>query len=343
MKKLIVLNLIVALILSLGGMGFADDQRATFTKVYNAPNIGSVSPEDTFEFEFTADRTEDTATVIAAAEMPELPNVSVSYTEGEAGSTTASKLVEINLDSITWPSAGVYIYKIKEVQGTTAGVEYTDQKAYLKVTVAYQTEAPHAEYYVAFVSVHLDDTNENGITDGSKTGTATNTYYSGSLKVAKHVSGNLGNRDQYFKVTVTLTGAEGKNNYLTSYVVTGGSKIENGNDPCQESTITMDSSKDFFIKHGETIEIKNLPYGVTYTIEEDDYTTEETGGYTTTYSFDDANKAIDTASDTVTITNTKGVTIDTGIFLDSLPYILILAVVAAGGALLMIKRRRAER
>ncbi len=52
---------------------------------------------------------------------------------------------------------------------------------------------------------------------------------------------------------------------------------------------------------------------------------------------------IDTANETVTITNNKGDdTIDTGVILDNAPYILMLAVVAGGAMTLVIKKRREE-
>ena len=43
---------------------------------------------------------------------------------------------------------------------------------------------------------------------------------------------------------------------------------------------------------------------------------------------------------TVTITNTKTAEVDTGITLDSLPYILIVAVVLAAAVVMIINKRR---
>ena len=52
---------------------------------------------------------------------------------------------------------------------------------------------------------------------------------------------------------------------------------------------------------------------------------------------------IDTAKETVTITNNKGNdNIDTGVILDNAPYILMLAVVAGAAMTLVIKKRREE-
>ena len=78
---------------------------------------------------------------------------------------------------------------------------------------------------------------------------------------------------------------------------------------------------------------------MTYTVTESDYTAD---GYdAAAYEFGDDNKKIDSAEDKVTITNNKGTTVDTGVFLDSLPYIMLLAIVGVGATLFVSKKRRA--
>jgi len=44
----------------------------------------------------------------------------------------------------------------------------------------------------------------------------------------------------------------------------------------------------------------------------------------------------------VVVTNYKNITVDTGILLDSAPYVLLLALVGAGIAFMIIRRRRRE-
>ena len=84
---------------------------------------------------------------------------------------------------------------------------------------------------------------------------------------------------------------------------------------------------------------------MTYTVTEADYTGDK-GGYlkpTPAYSEDSGtHNTIDTASETLTITNTKTGDVDTGVILDNAPYILMLAVVAGGAMTLVIKKRREE-
>ena len=87
---------------------------------------------------------------------------------------------------------------------------------------------------------------------------------------------------------------------------------------------------------------------MTYTVTEHDYTTDD--GYEApeyVYTVDDATNAdsVKTIKGTVNkveVINTKGDVIDTGVILDNAPYMLMLAVVAAGAMTLVIKKRREE-
>ena len=151
----------------------------------------------------------------------------------------------------------------------------------------------------------------------------------------------MGNQNTYFIVKVTLTGETNKT-YASSYSV---SKTSNTQNP---ETIKIGEETTFYLKHGETITISNLPYGVKYTVVENDYTAEADGGYEAAkYSLNNAAdtttsitiEELDSASESVKITNRKNTGIDMGVTLDSLPYILALAV-AFGGAVVMITRKR---
>ena len=182
----------------------------------------------------------------------------------------------------------------------------------------------------------LADADNNGQTD-TKTGGFTNEYSAGSLAVKKEVTGNLGDTTKEFEVTVTFTKPTGKTISSTIRYTDGTAKTIAPSDWTNGTAEVV-----IYLKHDETVTFTNIPYGVTYTVEEGDYTAEADGGYdAATYVFsDETNKKIDTASDTVTITNNKSVGVDTGITLDSLPFVLILAVCAGAVVLFVVKRRR---
>lgn len=161
----------------------------------------------------------------------------------------------------------------------------------------------------------------------AKSGSFENTYSAGELSVSKTVTGNLGDKTKYFEFKVTLTGEDGKT-YADSYSVTGGSYESN------PSTIKVGEETTFYLKHDETIHIANLPYDVTYSVTEtpvEGYTTNQTGDSGT----------INSVQQTAAFTNDKdGGAVDTGISLDSVPFILILAVCAGAVVLFVVKRRR---
>lgn len=100
-----------------------------------------------------------------------------------------------------------------------------------------------------------------------------------------------------------------------------------------------EADKSFTLKHGES---KNI----TVTLGDIITVTEETGSYTTTYQVgmndpvpNNVAEIKVESDETIVFTNTHNITIDTGILLDTLPYILILAVVAVGAVVMLRKRR----
>ncbi len=329
--KILSVALASTVVLGMSTAAFAENRDVPdFTKTYQLTNDGTVSPAETFKFTYTADHATDTSTPITAAQMPTIPASEVSFKKGEATKDGTVLDVPVSLSDVQWPSVGVYYYKVNEVAGNTAGVTYDSNEAYLKVTVAYNEDM--STYYVAFVTLNLEDTNGDGITDEKSLGLV-NVYSAGELQITKNVTGNLGDRNAYFDVTVTLSGEEGKA-YEESYEVGTLSSEEN------PTSIKIGEATTFHIKHGETIDIKNLPYGVTYTVAEADYTTADKGGYDEAqYSYDDDNKKIDTPLDTVTITNNKGVVIDAGITMNSMPYIIVLAVAGIGIVVFFSRKR----
>ncbi len=331
MKRLYAFLLALALCLALsvpalateGQMqNYGDMDTVVLTKTYELTNAGTVSPAE--EFTFTIEKTalSDAAEDITVANMP-LPTVaSVSYAAGEAGSAAAAKEIVISLPAYT--SVGIYTYTIRETDQHTAGVAYWGEDIRLVVTVIEQ------DGKIRVAAVHTEGEGEQ------KSSAITNTYSAGSLSFTKHVTGLLGDKSKYFKVTVTLTGEPGKT-YADSFAVSGGSDSRN------PDAITLAAATEFYLKDGETITIANLPYGVSYTVEEADYTGDNGGYAAAVYAYGDETKTVDSAAETVSITNSKGGTVDTGVMLDSAPYVLALAAVCTIGTAAFLRKRRSSR
>ena len=325
MKKILSIMFAIILALSMGTVALAEEEKyedmsnVTITKVYELTNPGTISPAETFTFsELKNFSVTDAAEGVTTDNMPTPTISSISYNLGDAGSDNMSKTAFITLPD-DYSSVGVYTYTFTENPGETAGVTYYDKEIKLVVTVL---QGENGKLRVAAVHTETEG--------GEKADNFPNVYSAGSLAITKVVTGNMGDQSKYFNVTVTLNGEEGKE-YAESYAVTGGSFSGN------PESIKIDVPTEFQLKHGDTITIENLPYGVTYTVVEDDYKTE--GYREAQIDFKDKNKTIDTASDTVTITNTKNQDVDTGILLDNVPYVLLLACVFGGMSVFFAKRR----
>lgn len=161
---------------------------------------------------------------------------------------------------------------------------------------------------------------------------------SANLTVTKTVTGKLGDTNKAF--TFTITKADGTSANITDANVeiseADSAKVEwlrNGN---------------FTLKDGASIIFKNLPSGE-YKVIEEDYSGEK---YDTSWQIgtdgevyeknSTATVTIGTTEQTVHFTNHRTLEPDLGVLLDTLPYIVILAVVAGGVALLMLRKHRKE-
>lgn len=300
------------------GETYADMDSVVIKKNYELANEGTFSPAEMFSFDIEADNVTDASDDITPENMP-MPTIgTVSYLRGEAGSTTKTK--EIKIDLPKYNSVGVYTYIIHEVAGDNAGVTYYGDAILLRVTVIEQ------DGKLRIAAVHTEDPESTG--EGKKDD-FDNLYSAGELEVHKDVEGIMGNKEKYFEFTVQLTGEEGKT-YQDSYAITGGSYDANPTSIKIKPGETTEAT--FYLKDDDTIHIENLPYGVEYKVSETpvaDYVTTETG----------TEGEVDAAVEQANFTNTKGGTVDAGVVLDSAPYLFTLTGAAGVGLLLTLRRR----
>ena len=288
---------------------YTDMPTITLTKTYNLTNAGTISPAETFAFSaLTCTDVADAGVGVTTANAP-VPTIgNVTYAQGEAGSANMTKTITITLP--TYTAVGKYTYTFSEVDGKTAGVTYRPDAIKLVVTVIEQNGK------VRVAAVHTEK-------EGEKSGNFENTYSAGTLKVTKTVTGNLGDKDKEFDFTVTFTKPEGKNWDMDGIVLPIG------------ATKVSDGKYSFKLKHGATAEFKNLPYGVSYVVEEADYSSE---GYTITEKAGD-NSSINAPETTAAFTNSKTGSFDTGVTTESLPYVVLMGFVVLAGAALLLKRK----
>lgn len=192
-----------------------------------------------------------------------------------------------------------------------------------------------------------------------------------NVTITKQVTGLLGdtNKEFAFNVSITqnnaaCTGVTAKKGDQTVSDLTNFTLKHN-------ETVTLEN-----VPIGATITVKESAPGEHYTVYSTGYSDGQNGGRDVTFTYgavantataSDADEADlmllsmdeDTAVDAdavaladatdktvpnnaITVTNHCGLLPDTGVLLDTLPYIVILAVVAGGVALLMLRKRRKE-
>ena len=225
------------------GPPYEDMSRVYLTKNYELANTGTLSPEETFTFTIDPGTVTDASEGIEAADyMPIVGDV--TYAQGEAGSASKTKKIEIKLPE--YDSVGVYTYIIHEAAGNSAGVTYYGDAILLRVTVIEQ------DGKLRIAAVHTEDPESTG--EGKKDD-FDDLYSAGELEVHKDVEGIMGNKEKYFKFRVQLTGEEGKT-YQDSYAITGGSYDANPDSIEIRPGETTEAT--FYLKDDDTIHIENL-------------------------------------------------------------------------------------
>lgn len=155
---------------------------------------------------------------------------------------------------------------------------------------------------------------------------------SADLTVSKTVTGMLGDTNKAF--TFTIKPADNSK----TLTITAEDIVNKSDD------VTFDTTNNTFtLTHGDYITL-SLPVG-SYVVEEiavDNYTAMYKFGSEAEVESNSAKVILSDTNQTLAFTNHCTLKPDTGVLLDTLPYIVILAVVAGGVALLMLRKHRKE-
>ncbi len=309
-----------------GRKDFEDVSVVELVKDYKLTNADTVSPAETIKFTVVSSDVKKAAKGIDTTTMPKVTVDDIVLKDGDAGTKHTT-----NINLPTYTSVGVYTYTITENDGKMAGVTYRANPITLVVTVV---NGDNAGEFVRIPALHIDDT---------KNDTIENTYSAGTLNIKKEVKGTMGDKSKNFKFTLTLSVAEGDTKtYPETYNMTA---TPTGDDQLSNpTTIKLGEATTVYLHNDSEIHIANLPYGVKYTITEDDYTGDgDDNGYTTKVDGKTDLSKTDTIgadASNVVFTNSKGGVVDTGVILDNAPYIALMMVVVAGAAVMIIKKRR---
>lgn len=344
-KKLTAVFLTGVMALSMGGMNaFAagDGINSIELKKTVTTDGDTFAPATTFTFNVSPANggTMNGNTVYRGIDNGLTPSADNNFTfapEGENPEASYEKLGAIDVNSELFTTPGIYHYTVNEVipEEKYEGIDY-DEKTYDlyvyviddngKIEVAgVATEVAGADEEEGFGKA----TNIEFINDYGKEEENNSTH---DVKIIKEVSGNQGDKTKDFTFWLDVKGDAGEWYKVVKTSQEGTQSVSH--------LVSEAEPVSYTLRDGESIQIFGLSASDTYTVTEDDYSSD---GYKTT--IDDAE--IRTKTDTVsadgtviTVENTKNVTTPTGIAMTFAPYAVM--VVFAGVFAVMFLRKKRE-
>ena len=342
MKRFCAMLLAVAVVLGMSVPAFAaetgkatadyrSEERVadiTVEKLYeiNASDNEDLYPQETLSFTATPD-----------AANPDATNLTIDDLEVTGN---ADQVLTIRLP--VYSLVGTYKYTIAETtEKEMQGVTYSDAAIAVTVLVTYNYEEEKLDTQIVLGT---------GDAAEGKIDTFVNRYDVGKLTLEKTVTGNLGARDVYFDIAVTFTSPK---EVASEIPVTGGSHEENPEviaiSDWEEVENGWSCTKVFKLKDTDLITFADIPAGIAYVVEEDakhlvgddgfDVNSSPDTDYTVTYENETGEIAAAGTAE-ASVTNEKKTTVETGILLDSAPYVLMFALAAAGLSMNIARKRR---
>lgn len=351
MKKVVSIILALIMMMSLTVAAFAADGDASPAPTLSDTasidvwkHYNKVAPAPAETFKFTVENVSCDNPDVGDADMPVIDGFEIAFA-ADADIDHLVKDASYTLNLPEFPRVGKYVYMISETSGNTAGVTYDSTPVYLVVDVL--TDGTNLYRYVSLHKGSEAGGKSGGSpTEGTYVPAFTNTFSSTKpnpdpdpskketgFGVKKTVSGNSADDKRYFEFKVVFTIANDKS-FNGTISVNGGSYTENP----AVATKTDDKTYEVTLKlkHNDTITFGSVPVGTTYSVSETVPT-----GYTA--SVNNVTGTVDAEKVTiVTIDNNYDKVIPNGVSLDSLPYVIMLTVVAAAAVLIMLKKRAAQ-
>ena len=365
-KKLTAGLLTGVMVLSMGGMSALADQTVKggnvddALKKYLVMDENANVPNATFSYSIAAGDAVDPANgkpgVMSGIESEQIVisdtvfeptdptyNEEDGFISLDEGEKYAKETATVDFSEVTFNVPGIYRYKITENDTSVAGVTKDNNTIYLDVYVVTDGKgALSIDGYVLHKTVEVAGSDGNFAGADEKTTGFENNYTTADLQLSKTVTGNQGNRSQYFQFTVDISNAAAG----TVYTVNLDNATYSGN----PSTLTVGEDGTiqgtFYLHDGESIAVLGMTADTECQITE---VLDETEGYTTTNDKDTVNEdsdgkttdefAIGENGTAVTFTNDKNVTTPTGIAMTFAPYAVMVAFAGVFAVVFLRKKR----
>ena len=212
----------------------------------------------------------------------------------------AKKDIAIDFSAVKFKEPGVYRWKITETSTDTDSFDVKDTNGkFLDVYVEHKDGTNDTLVVTGYV-LH-DEAVAPNIEGGTPTpasntkdGGFVNEYFTQDLTFGKQVTGNQGSKDKYFEFTLNLTGAAAGDVFKVDITDADGNIAANPNGATtvlssaavNPTSLTADNSgnvtQKFYLQADQSIVVKNLSKGMTYTLTEnnEDYVKTEASAST---------------------------------------------------------------
>lgn len=285
------------------------------------------------------------------------------------------KTVYIDFSNVGITTPGIYRYElIQNVKKKAAGegVSYDGNPSYDND----EAKGSGMRYIDLYVTTDLDNnvnytylmhTSESAyststIKAADKSAGFNNSYDSYDLTITKKVTGNQGNKDEYFKFKISIKDElvqQALNIDLTKASDSLTYKGKTQNNPTSMTITDHTSSVDFYLKNNQSITIKGITWRAGYSVNEDKTDADEKS-YTVSAAFTEASQDIisnaqnitmsqdnDSMSDNmfagnseIVYTNSRQGNVPTGVIMSVLPGLAVVAVGAIGIIYFARKKKR---
>lgn len=331
-KNVVAAALAGSMVIALPGAAFAttvDNNGFTVDKTWTAASNTQLNNTEafTFEVQFTGATAQGTWTPADLSTDKVVRTLTADWKTlaGAGASANASLTAKTLFAGYDFTAPGTYNFTVKEIAGSNPNIMYDGTVYNVEVVVSMPDNYPASDTPVI---KEIKAKVANG-DKADKAAFANTAKANDSLKVFKKVAGTAANTQDEFSYTLKIEGAQGSYGYVLNGVA---------------GTFDAKDTLTFKMKHDQSIEIKNLPEGATYTV------TEADTDYTESFAVDGGQAQAGKVAtgtihkdSTVVYTNEKGFAPATGVNSDTMPFVFGgLVVVAGAGALLISRKRRAS-
>ncbi|WP_294382141.1 DUF5979 domain-containing protein [uncultured Senegalimassilia sp.] len=327
-KNVVAAALAGSMVIALPGAAFAttvEDNGFTVDKTWKAASNTQLNNTEAFNFQvqFTGATAQGTWEPAQLSTDKVVRTLTADWKDlAGAGASANARLTARQLFAgYNFTAPGTYNFTVKEIAGSNPNIVYDGTVYNVEVVVSMPDDYPASDTPV-IREIKAKAASGNKADKAAFENTA---KANDSLTVSKKVAGAAANTKDEFSYTLKIEGAQGSYDAVK------------GNDK-----YTVEAGKDFTfkLKHGESIEIKNLPDGAKYTVVEDDTDYTEKNVADGVAGGAQAAGTIKAHGSTVAYTNEKGFAPATGVNSDTMPFVFGGLVVVAGASALLISRKR---